>query len=212
MNFNRQKLATKLANELRTAREDAERFANADRENTLANLKPGETVPGNVGTLLDKGIRDMAEQSIYAHRTAMLEAIDAEIENLNAAMAEAPSTDAAAYVAVIASRDDLTQGEYESAMAAYGTNHAAAKAIKAAAHRSGLYVSAYSPLEEYRAALAQAREMVIKNVTLFGIMGMSEGRAEFTAQTLAGIVLGETDGDGANVAFMSKLFGGHRVV
>ena len=211
MDYNREKLARQLVDEFRAARSDVERMAEQDRKNTLENLAPGQTVPKEIGTLLDKGIRDMAFESIYAHRDAMLEAIDAELKNLDAAMAEAPSPEAAAYVAVIAARDDLTMNEYESAMAAYGGNHAAAKAIYAAAVRSGLHVYSTTPLDEYRAALSQAQKMVVGSVGFAEIVGMSDARAEFFAQTLAGVVSGEL-ADGGELSFMGALLKGHRVV
>lgn len=104
----------------------------------MRNSTAGERIPVP-GRLYGNEYRAQFTDRCDEIRGAVAAVINEQIDNIKAAMAEAPSADAVNTVQMLALRDDITADEIDIVFGKYGDNYQAAKAIISVAASKGLH-------------------------------------------------------------------------
>ena len=129
----------------------------------------------------------MANGAVYSARDRALDHIGKALESREADMTRPPSAEALGYITSIAARDNLSADEVNAALSKYGNNHTAAKAIYAAAVRSGhKYIDTTTETAKAVSSLRNMAAQVERNFSPVSIGGASEGQRWVVKQSLSG--------------------------
>lgn len=132
MPYSRKSLADELTRIFERCRADLARYQTEDAE-SQARAGADRIVRDR---FTDDEVRELAVSTVADAERRAMSALDSAKAALERELVAAPSTDEANYIAAIAQRSDMTEREIDAALAAYGS-HAAQRAIRAAATRSG---------------------------------------------------------------------------
>lgn len=127
--FDKKKTAREICGILEKLVEDAKKLREDDYAEYLAGVKPGETVQP-MGLLRSPDSKRELRAVAAAAAARVDAACDAALRDMGDEMAEAPSQDAAAYLASLRGRKRVTRTEMEAAFRNYGGNWSAYRALR----------------------------------------------------------------------------------